>query len=314
VAEALEAIETIQGRLTGAQGRLDLADAASVEGQLAISDPPQDGRVSVASLREPQSESPGNELTLEASPDGLDDTTPAAELEAAQLAGEQGLQELRDLVTSDQLLDAEVRSEALRLLVECAPRQMVLPVLDRILADSPDLERRWAFIGGHFHDGARSGLWRQAAAACGALRHSGATARLSAALRELDLESARVAAEVLGEIGDPAAEPALIELLAAEDSDASAAAARALGRIGTAAAVVPLRRRLDAVRADVTLKRAIRQAIEAIQSRSMGAEPGQHGLAEAAAAQEQFTASQPSQEGRGSFWNPRGEEGESGVE
>lgn len=231
-------------------------------------------------------------------------------VERAQALGEQELRSLRDAMSGDLTIPAEVLAEGLRVLVGHAPREMVVPVLDWILDHVPLQERSWLVIE-ELPRAAPSQMWLEAATACGALQHTGATARLVAALGSLDLPSAEVVTEALVAIGDPATEPALIELLDTDDPGTAVAAARALRWLGTAAAVEPLRARIDGVLTSATLKRAGREAIEAIQGRLTGAESGQLGLAEAPAAQGLLSVSDPSQDGRVSLPDPLRPEGES---
>jgi HEAT repeat protein len=270
--------------------------------------------VRVANLRALQRESAEFALARSVSQAALEDEAPAVRLAAAQFLGKEGVQTLRDLVESGPLIDAGVRLDALRLLVRRAPRETVLPLLDRILDDLPNPEQGRTVIDGRVVEGPQLLVWRQAASACGALQHAGATARLIAALGRLDPPSANVVAEALGAIGDPAAEPALIGILGSEDTDAAVAAAHALGRIGSAAAVEPLLARVDGALTDRILRDVAREAVEAIQARLRGAEAGQLGLAEAANMQGQLAISDPSQDGRVSLRDPRRPEGESEPE
>ena len=267
--------------------------------------------VRLANLLKLQREFPNRTLTRKANRRALEDGDPAVRLEAARfLEPQQGFRVLRELVVSDATLDAGIRADALRLLVERAPRKRVLAILDRILDDSPRVLRSWTIAGGRFHDEAQAELWRQAALASGLLGHAGASSRLISALDWQDPPSAAVAAEALGAIGDPAAEPALIKLLDSDDEAAALAAVRALGRIGTVAAVEPLGAQFDRTRRGVTLKGAAREAIEEIQGRLAGAECGQLGLADAAAGQGRLTVSGPSLDGSVSLSRPSRAEGE----
>jgi hypothetical protein len=93
---------------------------------------PVDG-VRLANLRTLQSEFPDAKLTRNVSQSALEDEAPVVRLAAADFLGEPGLPTLRDLVLGDPIIDAGVRSEALRLLLERAPQQTVLPVLIRLL-------------------------------------------------------------------------------------------------------------------------------------------------------------------------------------
>lgn len=305
-------LEEIVRDLLGLAERLRNPGAALPErlARNAAEDPVAEVRL--ANLRALQGAFPAEESARGASRAALGDEAPTVRLAAAQFLGEEGAATLRELVAGGPSIEAGIRSRALHLLVERAPRESVLPLLDRILDDPPSPWRR-ATAGGAFEDDPRFGLWRQAAAACGALRHAGATARLVAALGRLGIDppSAAVVAEALGAIGDPTAETALIELLGTDDTDAAVAAARALGRVGTAAAVESLLARADGVFTSLALKQASREAIAAIQDRLPGAQRGQLGLAEAVGAQGQLSVPEPSEDGRLSLSNPHRPEGAS---
>jgi len=84
------------------------------------------------------------------------------------------------------------------------------------------------------------------------------------------------AAEALAETATPEAEAPLIAALGSLVPGLPPAAARSLGRVGTARAVPALR---DAEERGGEVRRAAREAIALIQSRLVGATPGQVSLA-----------------------------------
>jgi len=103
------------------------------------------------------------------------------------------------------------------------------------------------------------------------------------ALRKRREATARVCLRALGRRGGSDAIDTVVKVLAVEGGrrqgprrELAVAAARALGRVGTTASVGPLR---EAEEGDAEMRRAARQAIAEIQSRLMGAAPGQLSLA-----------------------------------
>jgi hypothetical protein len=110
-------------------------------------------------------------------------------------------------------------------------------------------------------------------------------APLGRALAEEDDALVVSAAQALGAIGDPAAEPPLIAALDREGPAVWPAIAEALGKVGTATAVAPLREMAGRFPFDLGLRRASRQAIAEIQSRLTGATPGQLALADGGSGQ-----------------------------
>ena len=124
------------------------------------------------------------------------------------------------------------------------------------------------------------------------------------------------AAQALGALGLPAAQPALVGALASDAPAVRVAAAAALGRAGDVDAVLPLRQAPARYPADGALKRAVRQAVAEIQSRLAGAAPGQLSLvAEGAEAGRLSLADTGgSVAGRLSLTNPDGREKSEGGE
>jgi HEAT repeat protein len=92
-----------------------------------------------------------------------------------------------------------------------------------------------------------------------------------------DGELAAAAAQALKTLGSPAAEPSLILALQRKQEDLQVAAAIALGRLGSAAAVLPLKEAAASARRSA-LRKAAREAVAEIQSRLLGATPGQLSL------------------------------------
>jgi len=109
-------------------------------------------------------------------------------------------------------------------------------------------------------------------------RHAGAQATgvLAKVLLVEKGELAEAAARALAATGDASAEAPLLRALAEGAPALQQAAAEALGRVGSAAAVPPLR---AAESQDAALRGAARQAVAEIQSRLVGAAPGQLSLA-----------------------------------
>lgn len=103
---------------------------------------------------------------------------------------------------------------------------------------------------------------------------------LAAALAEKDEETVAAAATALGESGAEEAEDPLLRALGRASRGLAASIADALGRVGSAAAVTPLRELASRHPLDLELRRAVRHAVAAIQSRLTGAIPGQLALAE----------------------------------
>jgi hypothetical protein len=125
------------------------------------------------------------------------------------------------------------------------------------------------------------GLPRTALASLEALGHHRAAAvgLLAHVMAEEKGELAITAARALGTTGETAAEPPLLQTLQSEDDDLRETAAAALGHVGTAAAVQPLKDAAERSWLALGLRRAARQAIAEIQSRLVGASPGQLSLA-----------------------------------
>ena len=117
-----------------------------------------------------------------------------------------------------------------------------------------------------------------------ALGNSGTTEAVEAlveVLVEEESEMAARAALALGTTGSATAEPPLIEALHRETMSLRWAAAKALGRGGSVAAVLPLKEATERFPHDPDLASTTRQAIAEIQSRLLGATPGQLSLAQA---------------------------------
>ena len=204
------------------------------------------------------------EIAGAASRVALADPAPEVRLAGALALGVEGFTTLSKLAAAGQGVAAGIRVEALHQLVQRAPRETVIPVLDVVLHEA-------------FWD-----VRREAVHAAGTLRHTGAVPLLLARLDPNDPPVAAVVAAALGEIGDPRAEPALVEILRSTHADAATAAAHALGLMGSVAAVQPLVDRIDVAATTAWVKVAAREAIAAIQARQIGADDGQLSLSDAA--------------------------------
>jgi HEAT repeat protein len=177
-------------------------------------------------------------------------------LRAAKEMGAEGYAVIAELTGSVQ---DEVSEEAVRLLGPNLP----LPRLREILAQAVH----------HRHV-------RTARACLETLGLSGDAADVEALAKVMAVhegELATAAARALGTIGSPAAEPSLILALQRQQEDLQVAAAEALGRLGSAAAVLPLQEAAGSTRRSA-LRKATREAVAAIQSRLLGATPGQLSL------------------------------------
>jgi HEAT repeat protein len=120
---------------------------------------------------------------------------------------------------------------------------------------------------------------RQSIQELGRLKFAPSFGPLCVLLDRADPRTAAASAEALEAIGDPKAEPCLLDAVRHEAAELRIAAARALGAVGTVKAVEPLLHELDTKRLDGESRRALREAVSAIQSRLAGAEAGQLSLA-----------------------------------
>jgi len=184
-------------------------------------------------------------------------------VEAALALGDDGIATLLDVVREERAEDA-LRARAIVALGARLPVDLATAILGR----AGDAEHR------------ASGL-----ACVDALGATGppALAALRAALESGDGEVAVAAARALAHVGESSAE-ALVGGLADSRPAVRVAAAESLGRVG-AVDVVPLLRDAAERSDEGGLRRAVRQAIAAIQARLSGAEPGQLTLAAGEAGQ-----------------------------
>jgi hypothetical protein len=192
-----------------------------------------------------------------------DDSDPGVRVEAALALGDDGVETLLDVAraegTPDPLLAKAITALGARL-----PSDLAGAALRR--------------AGDDAH--------RASALACvevlGPMGEA-AVGMLAAALATSDGEVAVAAARALGRTG-PSSEPALVGALADERPAVRVAAAESLGRVGSVDTVPVLRDAAE--RSDEGgMRRAVRQAIAAIQARLAGAEPGQLSLAAGEAGQ-----------------------------
>jgi HEAT repeat protein len=168
------------------------------------------------------------------------------------------------MITKTAAIEAEpvdTRIRAIRFLIENAPSDKVLPLLEELLDSLAPAVRKEAIVG------------------LGKLGHRPAVERLCSLAASADPETAAVLASALAKIGDSAAEPALLTLLEREEEGQKIAVVSALGHVGTAAAVEPLMDLTGRVLSS-ELGRAAEEAIARIQSRLGDVEAGRLTLAE----------------------------------
>lgn len=211
-------------------------------------------------------ELPENPVTAQALRAACSDKSPEIRLRAAkELGGAEGrniLMELAEAVEEDA-----VSAEAVSILDRELPLERATAIFDRALIRRR-LQTARACLEGIGHSGDASAVDTLA----------------KVLLKKAYSELAPAAAQALGAIGSPAAEPSLILALQSEQADLRVAAANALGRVGSVAAVLPLKELADRFLLG-EIRKAARQAIAEIQSRVQGASPGQLSLAGAEAGQ-----------------------------
>jgi HEAT repeat protein len=253
---------TDAGELTAqVQGMIALARALACRGAIdeslernAASDP--EPGVRLRNLVALQERARGEVGAQRASETALGDADAAVRLAGAVFLGRAGVDAAVAIAETDGVADA-TRIGALRHVLAHTPPDRALE-LARRLADTTTGEVR-----------------RAAVAVLGSAQDRASTARLIRIARE-DTEAPTLfaVAKALAEIGDPAAEPALVRLLAHDAPDVATAAARSLAFVGSAAAVEPLRKCIGEAFVE-PLRDTARDAIRAIQSRLVGAEAGQ---------------------------------------
>jgi hypothetical protein len=215
-------------------------------------------------------ELPGDARTLEALRTACADPSPRIRLRAARELGAERRDVLFEL--AENLEDDAVSAEAVSFLGRgAAGARLPCKRTQSILVEA--LHRR---------------CLRSARACLEALGQSGDDAAVDALARVLALEQgelAPAAALALGATGSPTAEPPLLLALQREEANLRVAAATALGRVGSVDAVLPLQQAAEGSPGDRELHQAARQAIAEIQSRLLGASPGQLALAATEAGQ-----------------------------
>jgi hypothetical protein len=212
--------------------------------------------VRLNNLRAAIREAPGSAQTRAALMAATGDRDTSVRLRAGLALGADGRDALVSVADSDAAGDTEVET-ALEALGADVPVVLVARVLRRSVGVNLD----------------RPPSLPRAARACVAALARAPAADAISLLQALLLASASLAddaARVLGRIGGPDAEAALIGALEGEVPEGRLAAARLLGDVGSAAAVVALR---EAEARGGELRKAARQAIADIQSR-LAAAPG----------------------------------------
>jgi hypothetical protein len=203
---------------------------------------------------------PALPTAMEASHAGLSDPNPWVRLAAARFLRDEGKEALRSLLADPQAPD-HASAEAASLLAARLRVEEAGPLLIAALKGRSGETRR------------------QSIEELGRLKFAPSLGPLCVLLEGTDPRTAAAAAEALEAIGDPKAEPRLLDAVRHEAAELRIAAARALGALGTVGAVEPLLHELDTKRLDGESRRALREAVSAIQSRLAGAEAGQLSLA-----------------------------------
>ncbi len=208
------------------------------------------------------SEEPGTAETLRTA---CSDRSPEIRLQAARELGSEGrgvLLEIAENVAEDAL-----SAEALSALGAEVPFERAAAILDRARGD-----RRLQTCRACLEPLGRGG-------------GAAAVAPLAQVLAQEEGDLAIAAVQALAATGSPDAETPLILALQREEEDLRMAAANALGRAGSAAAVLPLKEMAERSWLDRDLRRTAYEAIAEIQSRLLGASPGQLSLAGSEAGQ-----------------------------
>jgi hypothetical protein len=182
---------------------------------------------------------------------------PLLRFEAA--AFDQDHEQLTEIATCPEH-PSRLRARAVEALTRASWAEVAIPVLMQLLDSDDPLVQKAAVVG------------------LGRFRHRPAVARLMTIATGFKVTVVRAVAEALGRIGDPAAEPTLIELLRHPDREVFEATLRALGRAGTVAAVEPLRELAEWL-TEKSHRAEVEQSIQRIQSRVAGAEIGQLSIA-----------------------------------
>lgn len=228
--------------------------------QIGHSDPLPTVRALV--LRTLVEEAPEREETGVALRAGTSDAEPRIRLQAARGLGPEGAPALLAMATDPRVDDA-CGAEAIAALGEGLPASRAREIFE------------WTAATGH--------VGRARAVLATLVREGPAVVPfLAALLARSRTPVAAVAAEGLGAIASPVAEPALLAALGSEEEALACAAAAALARLATVRAVPALK---DAERRGGALRSAARAAIASIQSRLTGATPGQVSLADGDAGQ-----------------------------
>jgi HEAT repeat protein len=190
------------------------------------------------------------------------DPDDAVRLRAAVELGEEGREVLRATASREDVEDSGA-ARAVDALGTHLSREHAETILQRSLR------------------GSRRATARAAIRALGRIGGPEVVPTLGTLLGEEDQELAAVAATALGESGQATAEAPLVGALRRDSPELRVAIAQALGHVGSAAAVAPLRELTSERPFDLELRRTARQSIARIQSRLIGATPGQLALAEA---------------------------------
>lgn len=185
---------------------------------------------------------------------------PRLQLLGAMLVGDATSFAVLKALVEDEATPAELRARATTSLASQFPWEQAEPIIARALTSES------------------TQLQEAAVLSVGARRAVRLTERVCALARAASLPLQLTIAKTLGELGNPEAEPTLLELLRHSSDEVRIAAARALGQTGTIRAVEPLLQVKNKLLGDV--KTTALQAARAIQARLGPVEAGRLAVVE----------------------------------
>jgi HEAT repeat protein len=236
---------------------LDQATPAARLNHNALRDPNR--RVRLRNLEVLVRKYAGKRFTLNALRGALKSSDPEARLFALRELGPESVEFMLPVATEDQ--DPHVRAEALRHLGSFAGERL-WPTIEIALRNPHEEVRRAAILAAATTD------------------HVAMVPRIIDQANDAYPVTAEAVAWALGELGDPAAEPALAKLLARDSVEVRRAAATALGLVGTVTAIAPLLASGEGTFTDGELKRAASRAVASIRSRLGNVDAGRLSLVE----------------------------------
>ncbi len=249
--EAADFVQTVRDAVRTAEHLC--VDEADIPARLLVC--VRDQRIDAAQRREMLlvllDRYPGTNEANAAARDALRHPEPVVRLTAARALGQTGVSTL-GVLGSDPAVPPEVRAQALNDLMTAWPSDVAQPQLRRVLrSPEPEIVRTAVHLIRQLHH----------TPAVRVLLELGADPQTPPDLLSLVVE-------VVGEVGDAAAEPVLLGLLRHGEVIVRRGAAIALGQIGTPEAIVSLRELMDdGLLPDARLRALCRTAIREIQGR-----------------------------------------------